>query len=202
MITFWSFLFLFWIQLLMSAHGEASRWRYPSCPSLGSLACYQSLCIGLSCTGPFLQFCLPQSLGNGVALGEGEGGPRSALLWTLLRGSTTEPHPDILPPIRLIWVVMKIFWLNSHSITWDGRSVSGKRPWRRGLVMVLGLVLVDQPGLPQPLDQLPKEDDQGHDGGGGDQSEGRDHVLQAHRLELTTTRTVNLIKENWGNSRR
>ena len=62
--------------------------------------------------------------------------------------------------------------------------------------MVLGLVLVDQPGLPQPLDQLPQEEDQGHDGGGGDQGEGRDHVLQAHRLELTTTRTVNLIKEN------
>ena len=61
--------------------------------------------------------------------------------------------------------------------------------------MVLGLVLVDQPGLPQPLDQLPKEKDQGHNGGGGDQSEGRDHVLQAHRLELATSRTIDLIKD-------
>ena len=77
---------------------------------------------------PSFNFCLPQSLGNGVALLDVEGGPRSALLWTLLRGSTTEPHPDILPPIRLVLVVMKIFQLNSHSITWDGRSVSGKRP--------------------------------------------------------------------------
>ena len=61
--------------------------------------------------------------------------------------------------------------------------------------MVLGLVLVDQPGLPQPLDQLPKEKDQGHNGGGGDQSEGRDHILQAHRLELATSRTIDLIKD-------
>ena len=84
-----------------------------------------NLSIGI---GPFLQFCPPQSLGNGVALLDVEGGPRSALLWTLLRGSTTEPHPDILPPIRSILVVLKIFRLNPHSITWDGRSVSGKRP--------------------------------------------------------------------------
>ena len=44
-----------------------------------------------------------------MALLDVEGGHRSALLWTLLRGSTTEPHPDILPPIRLILVVMKVF---------------------------------------------------------------------------------------------
>ena len=60
--------------------------------------------------------------------------------------------------------------------------------------MVLGLVLVDQPGLPQPLDQLPKEDDQGHDGGGGDQSDTWFHLDGDWRCDIGVRLIANKFK--------
>ena len=52
------------------------------------------------------QIILSHSLGNGVAFLDSEVGARSTLLWTLLSGSTTEPHPDALPPYRATLTVM------------------------------------------------------------------------------------------------
>ena len=52
------------------------------------------------------QIILSHSLGNGVAFLDSEEGARSTLLWTLLSGSTTEPHPDALPPYRATLTVM------------------------------------------------------------------------------------------------
>lgn len=52
------------------------------------------------------QIKLSHSIGNGVAFLDSEGGARSTWLWTLLSGSTTEPHPDALPPYRATLTVM------------------------------------------------------------------------------------------------
>ena len=72
------------------------------------------------------QSILSHSLGNGVAFLDSEGGARSTLLWTLLRGlSTNDPHPDTLPPYGAALAV-KIFVRTHSQSLWMGVVSLGK----------------------------------------------------------------------------